>query len=215
MSDLTLTIGDKNLSTWSLRPWLLLTQAKIPFVEENIRLDRPESRAILREKSPSGFVPFLTDGTAKIWDSLAIMEYAHDLYPDKNLWPADKAVRAVARSVTAEMHSGFDNLRTVWPMMFTRENLEHTTSGGVQRDIDRINAVWTQCRQKFGADGPFLFGNFSIADAMYAPVVSRFVTYGPVPLSPEASAYRDMMWSLPAMRQWGDGARAELAAQTD
>lgn len=219
MTGLTLTIGDKNLSSWSLRPWLLLTQAGIPFTEENIRLDRPETRKILSEKSPSGLVPFLTHkqqgGDVKIWDSLAIMEYVAELYPEKELWPADQKARAVARSVAAEMHSGFSALRTVWPMVFTREGLCHVTSGGVQRDIDRINDLWTSCRIEFGATadsgGDFLFGKFSIADAMYAPVVSRFVTYGPVKLSPEASRYRDMIFALPAMKAWGDGARAEIA----
>ena len=212
MTDLTLTIGDKNLSSWSLRPWFLLTQAGIPFTEENIKLDRPESRKVLAEKSPSGLVPFLTHGNLKIWDSVAIAEYVNELFPGKQLWPENPQARAIARSVAAEMHSGFSNLRTVWPMVFTREGWLHVTSGGVQRDIDRINDLWTMCRKKYGAGGDFLFGKFSIADAMYAPVVSRFVTYGPVKLSPEAAAYRDMMFALPSMKQWGDGARAELAS---
>jgi glutathione S-transferase len=211
MTGLTLTIGDKNLSSWSLRPWFLLTQAGIPFTEENIRLDRPETRKILSEKSPSGLVPFLTHDDIKLWDSLAIMEYVAELFPEKELWPADQKARAVARSVTAEMHSGFSALRTVWPMVFTREGLQHVTSGGVQRDIDRINDLWTSCRIEFGSGGDFLFGKFSIADAMYAPVVSRFVTYGPVKLSPEAASYRDTMFALPAMKAWGDGAKAEIA----
>jgi len=213
MPKLTLTIGDKNISSWSLRPWVLLTQADIPFTEENIKLYRPGSREILMEKSPSGFVPFLTHGDVKIWDSLAIMEYVAELFPEKRLWPEDAGARAVARSVAAEMHSGFSVLRTVWPMVFTREGLRHVTSGGVQGDIDRINALWTRCRQEFGGGGDFLFGRFSIADAMYAPVVSRFVTYGPVELSPEAAAWRDMMFALPAMKKWGDGARAEMATE--
>lgn len=210
MTDLTLTIGDKNLSSWSLRPWFLMTQAGIPFAEENIKLDAPGSRQILAEKSPSGLVPFLSHGDLKIWDSLAIAEYLNDLFPDKRLWPEDSRARAIARSVAAEMHSGFSNLRTVWPMVFTREGWLHVTSGGVQRDIDRINHLWTRCRREFGAGGEFLFGAFSIVDAMYAPVVSRFVTYGPVELSPEAARYRDMIFALPAMKQWGVGARTEL-----
>ncbi|MAW80866.1 MAG: glutathione S-transferase [Parvularcula sp.] len=212
MSDLVLGIGDKNLSSWSLRPWLLLTEAGIPFTEENIRLDRPETREVLREKSPSGLVPYLIHGDVNIWDSLAIMEYVSELFPEKELWPADREARALARSIAAEMHSGFSALRAVWPMMFTRKDMQHTTQSGVSRDIDRINDLWTLCRKTYGAGGEFLFGQFSIADAMYAPVVSRFVTYGPVKLSPEAETYRDMMFALPAMKKWGDGAQAELAA---
>lgn len=217
MTDLTLTIGDKNLSSWSLRPWILMTQADIPFTEDNIKLDRPDSRKILTAKSPSGFVPFLTQktdgGELKIWDSLAIVEYLNDLFPEKNLWPDDPQARAIARAVSAEMHSGFSNLRAYWPMMVTRENIRHLTSGGVDRDIQRIDDLWARCRREFGANagGDFLFGAFSIADAMYAPVVSRFVTYGPVKLSPEAAAYRDMMIALPSMKKWIEGARAELA----
>ena len=114
MSDLVLGIGDKNLSSWSLRPWLLLTEAGIPFTEENIRLDRPETREVLREKSPSGLVPYLIHGDVNIWDSLAIMEYVSELFPEKELWPADREARARARSIAAEMHSGFSALRAVW-----------------------------------------------------------------------------------------------------
>jgi len=215
VTDLVLTIGDKNLSSWSLRPWLLLTQAGIPFTEQNIKLDQPETRKILSEKSPSGLVPFLTHGDVSIWDSLAISEYVAEQFPKKQLWPAEAQTRAVARSVACEMHSGFATLRTLWPMHFLREGMQHLTTGGVQRDIDRINQIWTDCRTRFGeaagGDEGFLFGAFSIADAMFAPVVSRFVTYGPVSLSPKASAYRDFIWSLPAMTLWADGARAELA----
>jgi len=120
MPELVLTIGDKNLSSWSLRPWILLKHAGIPFTEENIKLDLPETRKILREKSPSGFVPFLNHGEVSIWDSLAIAEYVNELFPEKQLWPEDQSARAVARSVSAEMHSGFSALRTVWPMLFTR-----------------------------------------------------------------------------------------------
>ncbi len=212
MSDLTLTIGDKNLSSWSLRPWFLMTQAGIPFTEENIKLDRPTSRKELSEKSPSGLVPFLTHDGVQIWDSLAIAEYLNDLFPEKKLWPEDRQARAMARAIASEMHSGYSALRTVWPMMFLREGLAHTTSGGVQKDVDRINELWTMCRKAYRKDGDFLFGQFSIADAMYAPVVSRFVTYGPLSLSPEASAYRDMIIALPSMKKWGEGAKAELAA---
>jgi glutathione S-transferase len=215
MPDLVLTIGDKNLSSWSFRPWFLLKQAGIPFAEENIRLDRPESRGILKEKSPSGFVPFLTHGDVQIWDSIAIMEYVADLFPEKKLWPEDVAARGVARAVAAEMHSGFSALRTVWPMMFLREHPHHTTQAGVARDIVRIDQLWTMCRTRFGANsqggGEFLFGDLTIADAMYAPVVSRFLTYGPVNVSDASAAYMVMMRETQAWKEWGEGAKSEIA----
>ncbi len=218
MPELVLTIGDKNLSSWSLRPWLLLKQSGIPFTEESIRLDQPETRKLLAEISPAGQVPFLkhknVDQEITVWDTLAIAEYINDQFPDKGLWPTDNAARAHARSICAEMHSGFSNLRNLWPMQFVREGMQHLTTGGVQRDLDRINDIWTDARATFGSksenDDGFLYGAFSIADAMYAPVVSRMVTYGPVALSPLASAYRDKVMALPAMAAWGDGARAEL-----
>lgn len=211
MSELVLTIGDKNLSSWSLRPWIVMKQSGIPFAEETVRLDRPDTRRILDETSPSGLVPFLTHGDVKIWDSLAIVEYLNDLFPGKQLWPADIAARAFARAVSAEMHSGFSALRTVWPMNFSREGMRHLT-GNVQRDIGRIDTIWSACRTRFGAGGDFLFGAFSIADAMYAPVVSRFLTYGPVALSDKAAAYVETVRALPAYKEWGEGARAETSA---
>ncbi len=212
MTDITLTIGDKNLSSWSLRPWLLMTHAGIAFKEETIFLDRPESRKELAAKSPSGLVPFLIHGDVSIWDSLAIAEYLNDCFPEKQLWPADGAARAFARAVSSEMHSGFSNLRTVWPMMVTRNALRHTTSGGVQRDIDRILSIWAECRSRFGGGGDFLFGEFSIADAMYAPVVSRFQTYGPVTMDETCARYIDTIAALPAMQRWIKGAREQVAA---
>lgn len=211
MTELVLTIGDKTLSSWSFRPWILMKQSGIPFAEETVRLDQPETRAILAEKSPSGLVPFLTHGDLKIWDSLAIAEYLNELFPEKQLWPADSSARAFARAVSAEMHSGFSALRTVWPMNFSREGMRHLT-GNVQGDIDRIDAMWSECRTRFGKGGDFLFGAFSIADAMYAPVVSRFVTYGPVALSDKAAAYVEAIRALAPYREWGDGARAEASA---
>lgn len=212
MDEMSLTIGDKNLSSWSFRPWILMTHAGIPFTENNIALDRPETRSVLKERSPSGLVPFLRHGAVEVWDSLAIMEYLADVYPDKALWPSSRDARALARTVSAEMHSGFSALRTVWPMMFTREGLRHTTAGGVARDIARIDALWSQCRSRFGGDGPFLFGAFTIADAMFAPVVSRFFTYGPVQVSEGSIAYMEAVRALPAWTAWLDGARAETGS---
>ncbi len=207
---LTLVIGDKNLSSWSLRPWLLLKHAQIPFTERLIRLDRPETKAEIAKYSPSGRVPCLIDADTAIWDSLSIAEYLAEKFPEKALWPADARARAVARSVSAEMHSGFAALRGFWPMNFTREGLSHLR-GGIEGDIARIAEIWETCRRDFGGVGPFLFGRFSVADAMYAPVVSRFQTYGPVALPPLADEWRRMMWSLPAMREWGEGAKRETA----
>ncbi|MEM8771464.1 MAG: glutathione S-transferase family protein [Pseudomonadota bacterium] len=211
MPNLILTIGDKNLSSWSFRPWFLMTQAEIPFTEENIKLDRPDSKKELLAKTPSGLVPCLRHDALAVWDSLAIMEYAADLFPEKQLWPEDLAARAVARAVSAEMHSGFPALRTVWPMIFLREHPNHTTQAGVARDIARIDALWTQCREAYGAKGDFLFGAFSIADAMYAPVVSRFLTYGPVNVSDASSRYMETISKTKAWDLWRDGAKAETS----
>lgn len=209
MTGLTLVIGDKNLSSWSLRPWLAMKQAGIPFREELVRLDRPATKAEILRRSPSGRVPCLIDDDLAIWDSLAILEYLAERFPEKSLWPADARARAVARAVSAEMHSGFANLRGQWPMKFATESLKATMSAEVAADVARISAIWDMCLGDFGAGGPFLFGRFSIADAMFAPVVSRFVTYGPVALKGRAAEWRDRMWSLPAMREWGEAAKAE------
>lgn len=213
MTRLVLYIGDKNLSSWSLRPWLAMKQTGIPFKEEMIRLDRPESKGALRKQSPSGLVPCLVDDDVKVWESLAILEYLADSFPEKNLWPSDRAARAHARAISAEMHAGFSALRTVWPMNYSRTGLRHLTSGGVDRDISRILTIWTQALERFSGSGEFLYGDFSIADAMYAPVVSRFMTYGPIDAPPAAARYMDMMFSLPAMREWGEGAAAEAGEQ--
>lgn len=213
MSAFALIIGDKNLSSWSLRPWLALKQTGIPFTERLVRLDRPQTKAEIMKVSPSGRVPCLVDGDIAIWDSLSILEYLAEKFPQKGLWPADANARAFARSVSAEMHSGFSNLRTLWPMNFAREGMRHLAHG-IDGDIARIVEIWERCRRDFGAapdhgGGPFLFGRFSIADAMFAPVVSRFVTYGPVSLPPASAAWRDAIWALPAMMEWGAGAKAE------
>ncbi len=207
---LTLVIGDKNISSWSLRPWLILKQAGIPFAERLIRLDRPETKAEIAKFSPSGRVPCLIDGDLSIWDSLAIAEYCAERFPEKGLWPEDARARAIARSVSAEMHSGFQGLRSLWTMNFAREGMRHVTYG-IDGEIARVIEIWERCRRDFGRDGPFLFGRFSIADAMYAPVVSRFETYGPVKLPPLADEWRKTMWTLPAMREWGEGAKAEVS----
>ena len=133
----------------------------------------------------------------------------NDLFPEKSLWPSDPAARGLARAVSAEMHSSFFNLREVWPMQVLREGLQHVTSGGVAQDLARIDALWAQCRDQFGSDGDFLFGQFSIADAMYAPVVSRIITYGPVKMSDQATSYIQTIRSQPVMEKWIAGARQQ------
>jgi glutathione S-transferase len=205
---LTLVVGNKNYSSWSMRPWLVLKKSGAAFEEIVIPLDRPETRAEIFKHSPSGFVPTLKDDELTIWESLAICEYLAGKFPDANLWPKDPSARAIARSVSNEMHSGFSALRTNMPMN-VRGNLPGKgRAPGVQEDINRISAIWRDCRTRFGQNGPYLFGAFSIADAMYAPVASRFVTYQ-VDLDADAKAYVNTLWSDPAMAAWVEGARRE------
>lgn len=208
MTTFTLIIGNKAYSSWSLRPWLALKQARIAFVEKRIALFTPEGAGLLQDLSPSGKVPVLLDGTLPIWDSLAICEYASESFPDRHMWPSDRAARAVARSISAEMHSGFGNLRENMTMNCRKSYPGIGRAPGVQEDIDRITQIWRDCRSRFGAKGNMLFGDFSIADAMFAPVATRFVTYG-VPLDPVCQAYVDAIYALPAMQQWLAEARTE------
>ncbi len=205
-----LVIGDKNLSSWSLRPWLALSVAGLDFVEVNVRLGRPETKREILRHSPSGKVPCLIDGSVVVWESLAICEYAAELAPA--LWPADAAARAEARAVSAEMHAGFAALRQNMPMAVCAAKPGAGRTPEVDADIARIVALWEACRARHGAGGPFLFGAFSIADAMYAPVVWRFATYA-VEVPPLARAWMAAMLALPAMQQWRAGAAAELAGR--
>lgn len=205
---LKLIIGNKKYSSWSLRPWLALTHAGIQFEEQVIALDQPDTDANIRKYSPSGKVPCLIDGAITVWDSLAIVEYVNEKHPEKQLWPKDASARAVARSVSAEMHSGFSALRNEHPMKIIESLPTPQRSPETVKDVQRIQQLWRECRQKFGAGGPFLFGAFSIADAFYAPVVSRFRTYG-VPMEGAVKEYADAIWALPAMQKWVAGAQAE------
>jgi glutathione S-transferase len=211
-----LVIGNKNYSSWSLRPWLALRMAGIAFEEIRIPLDRPDSKASILRYSPSGKVPCLLDGDLVVWDSLAICEYVNETYAGGRLWPADRAARATARAVTAEMHSGFAALRTSLSMDLRARKpargAEAQRLAGVQADITRIVALWTAALDASG--GPMLFGEFSIADAFYAPVVTRFATYG-VDLPPRLAAYRERVFALPPMRDWVAAAEAELEELTD
>jgi glutathione S-transferase len=199
MSHYRLVIGNKNYSSWSLRPWLAMKQTGIPFEERRVLLYAADSKQRLAQVSPSGKVPVLIDGELVIWDSLAICEYLAERHP--GLWPSDAAARAVARALSAEMHSGFGNLRTNMTMNIRKDYAGKGVNPGVSQDIARIFAAWTDCRDRFGAGGPFLFGQFSIADAMYAPVVMRLRTYA-VALPPNLAPYYETMLALPAMRDW-------------
>ena len=207
---LKLVVGDRNFSSWSLRPWLAAKQAGLPFEEVRVRLRAPDAKENILRHSPSGKVPCLIDGNTSVWDSLAICEYLAELAP--NLWPAERAARAEARSVSAEMHSGFTPLRQNMGMDIRAAKPGQGRTPEVEADIARIIAIWEGClanaRSRHAAGGPFLFGDFSIADAMYAPVVWRFVTYA-VALPAASQAWSDAMLALPAMREWQAGALAE------
>jgi glutathione S-transferase len=209
-----LVIGDKNISSWSLRPWLAMRHAGIPFAEVNVKLRAADTKAQILRHSPSGKVPtLLADGWA-IWDSLAILEYLAEAHTEAKLWPAGREARALARSAAAEMHSGFAALREHCPMDFIARAPMATLPEAVSAEVRRIVALWRDCRRRFGASGPLLFGGFTAADAMYAPVASRFRTYLP-DLAPygddgAAQAYVDALFALPAMAVWEEGARREL-----
>ena len=178
MAALVLVIGNKAYSSWSLRPWLLMRHAGIAFEEIRLSLYAADAKQELLRHSPAGRVPVLKDGGLTIWDSLAICEYLSEKYPQMQLWPAELAARAHARAISAEMHSGFTNLRGQMPMNVRREIPRRSVSPEVATEVARIESIWNGCRGQYGARGPFLFGPFSIADAMYAPVVSRLRTYG-------------------------------------
>jgi glutathione S-transferase len=211
MSTLKIVLGSKNLSSWSLRPWLVLKHLGVPFEEVVIALQQPTTAAEIRRYSPSGKVPALLDGDVTLWDSLAICEHLNERFPDRALWPTEPKARATARSVSAEMHSGFTALRTDMPMNVCGSFPAVPRRPEVQQDIARIQALWTECRKTHGAGGPFLFGAYSIADAMFAPVVTRFRSYC-VPMDGEVARYADTHWTLPAMQQWVKGARAETTS---
>ena len=218
MTTYRLVIGNKNTSSWSLRPWLAMTHAGIAFSEVNIDLRAADAKAQILAQSPSGKVPALLAGDRVIWDSLAILEYLAEAHSETPLWPASRDARAQARCVSAEMHSGFQALRQHCPMDFLASTPKAELAEEVAADVRRIVALWQDCRSRFGARGPFLFGAFSAADAMYAPVVSRFRTYLPNLAAygddGAAQAYVEALFALPAMMQWEEGARAEIAAKT-
>jgi glutathione S-transferase len=203
-----LVIGNRNYSSWSMRPWLFMKQHGIAFEEVYIPLYQANSKERLLRHSPSGKVPVLIEGETRVWDSLAILEHLAEAHPRTRAWPADPVARAAARSVCAEMHSGFPALRGRLSMNVRTVFAPRTWPAEVDEEIERIQSLWQSCRQRHGAEGPFLFGRFSAADAMYAPVVWRFTGYS-VPLAPAARDYCDAMLSLPPMQEWQAAARAE------
>lgn len=203
-----LVIGNKNYSSWSLRPWLLMQVLGLPFEELLVPLYAPGAKQALLAQAPSGKVPALHDGALVLWDSLAIVEYLAEQYPDIAVWPAPADARAIARCVSAEMHAGFTALRSHMPMNCRASHPGKGHTPEVLADIARITALWTDCRARFGHQGPFLFGAFSAADAFYAPVVARFITYD-VPLSAICRSYVQAVRALPAMAQWYAAAAAE------
>ncbi|HEU4353913.1 MAG TPA: glutathione S-transferase family protein [Burkholderiales bacterium] len=208
---LGLVIGNKNYSSWSMRPWVLMREAKIPFEEVQLKFDESSGGlrvAGIERYSAAGKVPVLLIDGEPVWDTLAICETVAELYPAKKLWPQDDRARRVARSICAEMHSSFQALRGAMPMnirgRYPGQGLNDTSS----KDIQRVVGIWSDCRARFGKNGPFLFGAFGIPEAFYAPVVMRFQTYA-VEVPPVARAYCEAVQSLTAVREWCDAARRE------
>ena len=207
MAMLKIVVGNKKYSSWSLRGWLGLKLTGAPFEEVVVPLDMPDTAQNIHKYSASGRVPALIDGALTVWDSLAICEYLHEKFPKAGLWPSDAAQRARARSVSAEMHSGFANLRNDCSMKIVEQKPARALRPETQADVDRIVEIWTQCLRESG--GPYLFGaKPCIADAFYAPVVSRFRTYS-IPVSGAAKAYCEAIWSWPGLQEWVAAARAE------
>lgn len=206
---LTLVIGSKRWSSWSLRPWLALRQAGAAFDEVLIPLRQGEAtKAAIRRHSPSGKVPYLRHGSVEVWESIAICAYVAEAFPEARLWPTAPAARAHCRSVAAEMHAGFAPLRKALPMDIAARHPLPALDADVEADIARILSLWNDGRSRYADGGPYLFGRFTVADCMYAPVVTRFTTYG-VSVPSAAEAYMEAIWSLPAMKEWRDAAAVE------
>jgi glutathione S-transferase len=210
MQDMTLklVVANKAYSSWSLRPWILLAHFKIPFEDLVIPMDQPETRATMLKYAPTGKCPSLHDGRIAVWESLAIIDYVAETFPEKAIWPRAKAARAHARSLAAEMHAGFGALRQACPTNFRRKPKPITLGDEVLGDVARIEAAWAHARESFGKAGPFLFGSFCAADAMFAPVVNRFHAYA-LPVAKTTSAYMEAMMALPAWKAWIADAEAE------
>ena len=203
----TLVIANKCYSSWSMRPWLLLKQLGIAFDELTVPLDLPDTKARVLKHSPAGKVPILIDGDVTVWETIAIMEHVGEAY-DAPVWPADRKARAMARSIAAEMHSGFSALRSACPMNLGKKFAQKDRGEAVARDVARFSEIVRQAREHFGAGGPFLFGAFSAADAMYAPLVTRLDTYS-IALDATTRAYADAILILPAFQEWRSAAMEE------
>lgn len=208
MVSLQLVIGNKNYSSWSLRAWLYLKESQLPFEEIKLSLFTGEWKTEISKYTPAGRVPVLIDGDITVWDTLAIMEYVHSYYPHSVGWPRDRQAHAYARSIAAEMHSGFLAIREELPqnIRVCQQRSRDDYSSAAQNQIDRVETLWQDCYQQYG--GPWLCGDFSIADVMYAPVALRFVTYG-ISLIPEAQRFVDAVQAMPAVQQWTEDAVAE------
>jgi len=208
MADFKIVLGNKNYSSWSLRGWLALKRCGVPFDEEVVPLYQDDWRARLLAVSPAGKVPALLHDGQVIWDSLAIVEYLAELFPDAGLWPSGRAARALARALAAEMHAGFMALREDMPMNFRGDIQPPQRGPRVEADIARVVQIWQDCRARFADGGAFLFGGFSAADAFYAPVAQRFAAYA-VDVPPAAAAYRDAVLATPEVAEWREAALAE------
>ena len=203
-----LVIANKAYSSWSLRPWILLATFGIPFEQVVIPMGMPDTKKKMLKYAPTGKVPSLQDGEISVYESIAVIEYLAEKYPKKNIWPKNKAARALARSLSAEMHAGFQAMRQHLPTNFRRPVKKRDLTPEVEADVARIEAAWKNTRKAFGKGGPFLFGKFCAADAMFAPVVNRLHTYD-VPVSKKTRAYMDAIMALPAWRAWIADAEAE------
>ena len=200
-TDLTLVIANKTYSSWSLRPWLAMTHFGLTFEETVIPLDQDATSSEIRKHSPAGKVPVLHHGSITVWESLAILDYLADAFYDKPWWPSDPHAQAHARTIAAEMHAGFGALRKAMPMNLRKSYAPRTWAEDVAKDVQRVQDLWRDARKRFSGGGDFLFGDFTIADAMYAPVVTRFKTYA-VDMDETASAYSAAIFNLPAMQKW-------------
>lgn len=205
---LKLVIANKAYSSWSLRPWILLAHFRIPFEDVVIPLDQPDTRENILRYAPNGKCPSLHDGRIAVWESLAIIDYVAEAFPEKAIWPRGKAARAHARALAAEMHAGFSALRQACPTNFRREPKAIAIGDDVRADVARIEEAWAHARETFGKAGPFLFGRFSAADAMFAPVANRFHAYD-IPVAKATRAYIEAVMALPAWKQWIAGAKSE------
>lgn len=211
----TLVMYNKTYSSWSVRPWFAMKMAGIAFRDEVYRLREEDDRARVRRLSPSGLLPLLIDGDIRVWDSLAIVEYLAERHPEAGLWPQERAARARARSISAEMHSGFAALRRQCPMNMRRAPRPLSVSAETRADLRRIEEIWSRTRAEFGAGGPFLFGRFTAADAMFMPVVSRIHAYA-LPVGDEAFAYAGAVMALPAWAELlAEGAGEPSIAEYD